>query len=67
MDGEDKFSQRIDINETENIPAKTLHFVGLMLFRGDGVPQNYAEAAKWFSGTHQHLHAVFAESHDGQL
>ena len=49
MDGEDKFSQRIDINETENIPAKTLHFVGLMLFRGDGVPQNYAEAAKWFS------------------
>ena len=49
MDGEDKFSQRIDINDTENIPVKTLHFVGLMLFRGDGVPQNYAEAAKWFS------------------
>ena len=49
MDGEDRFSQRIDINDTENIPVKTLHFVGLMLFRGDGVPQNYAEAAKWFS------------------
>ena len=49
MDGEDRFSQRIDINDTENIPVKTLHFVGLMLFRGDGGTKNYAEAAKWFS------------------
>ena len=49
MDGEDKFSQRIDINDTENIPVKPLHFVGLMLFRGDGGTKNYAEAAKWFS------------------
>ena len=48
MDATDEFSQQIDFSDTSKVPVRALYYVGLMLYRGEGVAQNYAEAAKWF-------------------
>lgn len=49
MDAADQLSDGLDFGSQDCIPLKNQYYFGVMFYRGQGVPQNYEEAAKWFS------------------
>ncbi|MDY6336004.1 MAG: tetratricopeptide repeat protein [Succinivibrionaceae bacterium] len=49
MDAADRLSAKLDFDSQDSIPLKNKYFFGVMFYRGQGVPQSYEEAAKWFS------------------
>jgi len=49
MEAADQLSDGLDFGSQDSIPLKNQYFFGVMFYRGQGVPQNYEEAARWFS------------------
>lgn len=48
MDELDELGRMIDFEHAEKVNIRTLYYVALLFYKGDGYCQNYEEAAKWF-------------------
>ena len=47
MDELDELGRMIDFEHAEKVNIRTLYYVALLFYKGDGYCQNYEEAAKW--------------------